>query len=240
MPRVDLTRLELRRNEQNLAKAEQLWGWLTLSIPADAALLFYNPLLLKLEELTPTLNYLLALLSALALLGLFRARIFDLLLDLQGLQKRLSNSRLGSGAAIALVAGVSLFEMALKVGKLGLYPILIFFGLALLTLPAIIKNIQSGKQHTEQLEHDPLLWLNQANLRLFYLVIAPLFAARAVSLVAALRSNLDPHSLSAWIPFALASFVLLLTIRPHRSDFISSCKTCQSWTAHALRRLGPK
>lgn len=221
-------------------RATTLWRMLFYSLPLDGALLLIPlknfPLPLKTENLDTWIYLALAL----ALLFWVRQQLFDGLLWVRN-QSGTPFTKAKEHTLIipAIIALVTIVKLLSKLGGLGYIPLAILVLLLIWPLyRAYSKELKTISEHKEKLRTD--LNFKNASMEIEALIFftLPLASARAVSTLGALKVGLDTAELTAYIPYFVASFLLLAASIPRRDDYMQACGRCKDWTSGAYGSNG--
>ena len=169
----------------------KIWNVLLPSLPVDLFILLVPPAPAEMAEVGDGLRLLIYLIGATVCLGLLRGTILSFLYS--GVIRRISPTQ----TWLRLLAGVLIigvfFEVATRLGVTT--PALIIAAIVTLGATRAIREMLShASKHTQRLETDMTFWVEQSNKAVFLVNIAPLIAARLLSLIGITHSLLFAQS----------------------------------------------
>ncbi len=178
-------------------------------------------------------------LLVIAAMFIFRERILDGTDKLRKLQHYLSS--LGtkhSKAVIGIIIAITLAELAVRLGNIGVFAVLAGLVVAYRAYKALDRTLAEQQLKLEALERDRTLLLDNLNRQIFLFSLMPLGCARTASLLAALVVLSTTHNTLDWLPYGASALVLLVALFPEQEDFLIRCKRCSRWTSRALKTYG--
>ena len=218
----------------------KIWKILLLTTPLDL-LLLYLPVTPPLG-LYPAIGVLLLI----AFMGTLRDQLFTLFFKVRTTRERIiaSTQKIRWLLPLAVLGGV-VGEFALKTGQVFMkfnpsifVPIIFFIVVLIPAYRKIKKSTEEKALKDQRLAVDRIYWVEEVNKQIFILNLAPILAARALSLCALIESGAHvPHRDLIGLLYFFGALALSLALYPSKESFILPCKRCGFPTSRALQEF---
>jgi len=219
--------------------SRRIWRILLFTVPADILLLAVDISFLDVSHLAELCRKVLPLLMVLALSALLREPILDFVVLLGKTQGRFYEWSSKYSLLLLAAAGFIVFaEIAFKLGSLDLVSLLIAAVVTVSAVKSIKDSLKAKHEHQEKLKDEPLLWLEEADAKVFWLSVIPMAAARLISVVGTVLVVCQNGMLLVFFAYILTAVFLLLELEPLQEHFLIYCKRCGQRTSRALKSSG--
>ncbi len=218
--------------------AKRVWLVLVLTLPIDLLVCQRAQIENPSKNLGQDLSLITLGFLCLSLLGLIPEKLLQFIDSIRRASAEQGPSFRKILIPVGIIFALTIFEILLRVGHLGLIPVIIACLAIIVGLPAQIKTIKAIRARLTQFKTDPATWIRQLNLQMLYVWVVPIACARLVSLTAAVNSNLIANGNDYYTLYGLLALILILAQKPYANFFLASCRTCATPTARSIAGLG--
>ena len=216
-----------------------LWHWILLSLPLDFVLLLLDFSFLRKTGLVEVLQFLLVPLFLVCFLMMARDRIVTFLLQADTTQTKLASFASKHSVLIICVISLAVFlDLAWKIGKLNPVSVIATLAIVLGAARSIKRTMAAHQAHSTRLEEDLTFWIEQTNHKVFLLSLAPLIAARLISLLGGLDALIEFGPGPLFFLYMLIATLLLFSHMPLEKHFMITCQSCGITTSVILKKSG--
>lgn len=209
------------------------------SLPLDLLLLLVNFDALDTRALAEICTMALPVLLLIALASLARESLIDLVFSVGESQSKLFQHGSKYSYLIFAVAGLAIFiEISSKLGGISVLSLLLAAVVTIGAIKSIRRSMQAKQEHQQKLKEDRSLWIEEADVKVFWLSVIPILAARLVSVSGGLLVIADNGPLLLFLAYVLSSAFLLLNLQPQPEHFTVFCKRCGSRMSRVLKAEG--